>query len=191
MKRIAPILTVLVWLVFTATAVASKHHTHKQHPPTDPVTLALKLAEGYWGATPCKGQISIKDEVLNYSPTAQSGVAASGLANGELEPTMQSEWSNANGNAVECVTTLNSHLWPNWYIMDRHFQLFCDEMTHELGHYLGHKDDGQTNPASIEYPILGETSPNYDSVPQCQHATLFYGHEEFDVVPNGESWSPI
>jgi hypothetical protein len=43
---------------------------------------------------------------------------------------------------------------------------------------FGHPDSGQTNPASITYPFLSSTSPNFGSVPECQAVTLQYGSEK-------------
>jgi len=36
-----------------------------------------------------------------------------------------------------------------------------------VGHLFGHADGGQTDPASVTYPFLDGTSPNFDSVPSA------------------------
>ena len=77
-----------------------------------------------------------------------------------------------------CTITINASLWPSWHQDDENFQWFCDAMTHEVGHLFGHLDSGQTNPASITYPFLDRTSPNFNSVPECRGVTLQYGSEE-------------
>ncbi len=68
----------------------------------------------------------------------------------------------------KCTITINASLWRSWHQDDESFQWFCDAMTHEVGHLFGHLDSGQTNPSSITYPFLDSTSPNFNSVPECQ-----------------------
>jgi hypothetical protein len=77
-----------------------------------------------------------------------------------------------------CTITINASLWGSWHQDDEFFQWFCDAMTHEVGHLFGHPDGGQTNPLLITYPFLSATSPNFNSVPECQAVTLRYGSEE-------------
>ena len=80
---------------------------------------------------------------------------------------------------TECVITLNGRLWRGRRIDDGEFHWLCDTMTHELGHLFGHADEGQSNPRSIQYPLLEPGSPNFDSVAECQHVVLWYGDERF------------
>jgi hypothetical protein len=64
--------------------------------------------------------------------------------------------------------------------------VFCDAMTHEIGHLFGHLDSGQTNPSSITYPFLSSTSPNLNSVAECKNVALRYGSQEFrneEILP--------
>lgn len=148
-----------------------------QHPTSDPVTLALELAEKYWKAAPCNGQIILKSSLLKYNQTSQSGEFTQKLIlENAYEPVMRSEWNEIENHLFNCVTTINSKDFPNWYVIDYNFHEFCDDITHELGHYLGHHDIEQTNPSSINYPIVEFGSPNYNSVPQCININLWYGN---------------
>ncbi len=78
----------------------------------------------------------------------------------------------------KCTITINASLWGSWQIDDGSFQWFCDAMTHEVGHLFGHLDGGQTDPRLITYPFLSESSPNFNSVPECRAVTLHYGGQE-------------
>jgi hypothetical protein len=144
---------------------AGAHEAH--HATTDPVTLALALGEKYWGVAPCEGRISV-------SASSQEPVGAEGpLPASEAAISM---WATLGS----CSFTINSRLWPNWEADDIYFQLFCDEVTHELGHLapLDRRDD-TPSPTSIEYGVIETTSPNYNAVPQCKGQALWYGPLRF------------
>jgi hypothetical protein len=136
---------------------------------TNPVALSLRLAERYWHGVPACG-----------TPTIAT--SAHQLPNSEYETVTSPEPKNSVvemwTEVQKCTITINASLWPSWYQDDESFQWFCDAMTHEVGHLFGHLDSGQTNPASITYPFLDGTSPNFNSVPECRGVTLQYGSEE-------------
>ena len=94
---------------------------------------------------------------------------------------MWATWTNTAAGSVDCVVHLNPAVWTNWRVDDHAFQWFCDTMTHELGHFLGHADAGQRNPGLITYPTIDPESPNYNSVPQCRHRVLWFGHERIST----------
>lgn len=169
-------IAVLVLVLPVQEAGAHKAHRAVQHPTTDPVTLALKLGEEYWHATPCDGDIALGASA--EEPTGvEAGVLESQLADPN-SPTILDAWTSYEGEApvfMHCVITLNAQLWPSWEADDEEFHWFCDVMTHELGHLFGHGDDGQSNPRSIEYPALGVTAANFDSVPECRHVRTYLG----------------
>jgi hypothetical protein len=153
-------------LLLPATAGA---HKPIGHPTTNPVELSVKLAERYWHGVPACG-------------TPKIVFSAHQLPNSEYETVTSPEpkdsvvemWTEVQ----KCTITINASLWRSWHLDDENFQWFCDAMTHEVGHLFGHLDSGQTNPASITYPFLDSTSPNFNSVPQCRAVTLQYGAEE-------------
>ena len=159
MSKLAAVLSTIVSLALPA--VAGAHHS-AQHPTTDPVTLALALAERYWQAVPCDGKVTIGTSALEPA-TVEVGAGVGHVA----------MWAPVGG----CIVTLNTGYWPNWRSDDALFQLLCDGMTHEAGHLLGYGVDGQSDPASIKYPQIETTTPNYSAVPECQHVTLWYGRE--------------
>lgn len=122
---------------------------------TNPVTLAVQLAERYWHIKPCSGHIQI--EANEAQPSLVEGP--------RFGPALM--WAHVGS----CTFTIDTHYWPSWQYDDAYFQWFCDGVVHELGHLapLDHSDIGQTDPASIEYPLLEPSSANYSSVPECRH----------------------
>jgi hypothetical protein len=153
-------------LLLPATAAA---HKPAGHPSTNPVALSLKLAEQYWHGVPACGTPTIVTSAHQLPNAEYETVTSPEPADSVVE--MWTEVQN-------CTITINASLWPNWHEDDESFQWFCDAMTHEVGHLFGHLDSGQTDPASITYPFLDGTSPNFNSVPQCRNVVLQYGSEK-------------
>lgn len=145
------------------------HRASTQRASTDPVTLALKLAEQYWHGAPACGTPTIVTSAQQLPNSAYETVTNPEPANSVVEM-----WTEVQ----RCTITINASLWPSWHSDDESFQWFCDAMTHEVGHLFGHEDAGQTNAALITYPFLSGTSPNFNSVPQCKHVSLQYGAQE-------------
>jgi hypothetical protein len=133
------------------------------------VALSLTLAEQYWHGAPACG-------------TPRIVISPHELPSSEYEPVSSPEPKNVVfemwTEQQNCTITINASVWPGWRQDDELFQWFCDAMTHEVGHLFGHLDGGQTNAASITYPFLDATSPNFNSVPECRAVTLQYGPEE-------------
>jgi hypothetical protein len=144
-------------------------HRHMQYPTTDPVALALKLAERYWHGVPACGT-----PTLAHSSHQLPNSAYESTTSPEPTDSVVEMWTEVQ----HCTITINASLWGSWRQDDESFQWFCDAMTHEVGHLFGHLDSGQTNPASITYPFLDGTSPNFNSVPECRSVTLQYGSEQ-------------
>jgi hypothetical protein len=140
-----------------------------QRPTTNPVALALALAERYWHGTPACGTPTILTSTHQLPSSAYESTTSP-----EPKSSVVEMWTEVQ----KCTITINTSLWPGWHQDDEFFQWFCDAMTHEVGHLFGHPDSGQTNPASIVYPFLSSASPNFNSVPECRAVTLQYGSEK-------------
>jgi hypothetical protein len=127
----------------------------------DPVVRATAVAERYWGAVPCHGQIT----VLANRP----------LANG-LEPTTDG-WVTFNSSLgpsdleapastyTQCTISLAHWQWPNRAEMEDDWNMLCLTVIHEYGHLLGHPHS--LIPGSVMAPVF----TNESNVPSICLAT--------------------
>jgi hypothetical protein len=172
MARLLIPLILAATLLLPASAAARgdrSRHPHASSATTDPVALAVRLAEQYWHGVPACGAPTIVTSPDQLPDSDYETVTSPEPADSVVEM-----WTEVQ----DCTITINASLWPGWRQDDESFQWFCDAMTHEVGHLFGHLDAGQTNPASIVYPFLDATSPNFSSVPECRAVTLQYGSEQ-------------
>lgn len=156
-------------LLLPAYASAATRAREPAKTSTNPVALSLRLAERYWHGVPACGTPTIVTSSQQLPDSDYERVTSPEPAGSVVEM-----WTDVQ----TCTITINASLWPGWHQEDESFQWFCDAMTHEVGHLFGHADAGQTQPASITYPFLSSTSPNFDSVSECQSVTLQYGAEQ-------------
>jgi hypothetical protein len=174
MTRMHLALALLLPMILVATLLVPASATARASRPaqpatTNPVALSLQLAERYWQGAPTCGTPTI---VMSSHQLPDSGYES--VTSPEPARSVVEMWTDVQ----TCTITINASLWPGWHQDDEFFQWFCDAMTHEVGHLFGHPDGGQTNPSSITYPFLSSTSPNFNSVPECQAVTLQYGSEK-------------
>jgi len=163
-----------------ASAAMPAAHKSTRHATTDPVALALQLAERYWRGAPACGAPAILTSPHQLPNSDYETVTSPVPQNSVVEM-----WTEVQ----KCTITINASIWGSWRQDDESFQWFCDAMTHEVGHLFGQLDGGQTNPSSITYPFLTATTPNFNSVPECRNVTLQYGTEQIrnqDITRSGQ-----
>lgn len=124
----------------------------------NPVITAAAIAERFWGATPCGGQIKIvADSPL--APGLQAGTDAWVTFNSSLGA------DNLDAPASTysaCTISLAHWQWANWTAMEGDWGMFCLTVTHEMGHLLGHKHTLRTG--SVMNPVFTDDS---DVPPIC------------------------
>jgi hypothetical protein len=114
----------------------------------NPVSTAAAIAEGYWGAVPCAGQIKI---LADRPLPAGLDPSTDGWAtfNSSLGP----DNLNAPANTyTACTITLARWQWSSWSAMESDWGMFCLTVVHEMGHLLGHKHS--LTPGSVMAPVF-------------------------------------
>lgn len=180
MARLLTTLTLAVALLLPASAGASAgqaHHSHAytaRHPRLSarqtaletvarrgPVALATAVAERYWKAVPCGGQITVLADVAVPS-SLESGTDGwvtfdSSLGQNDLEAPASTY--------TQCTISLARWQWPTQRTMESDWNMFCLTVTHEVGHLLGYKHT--LAPGAVMAPVF----TNESNVPEICRAT--------------------
>lgn len=167
MRRISiPVL--LVFFSCSSPVLAARHHKTPETYSTNPFTRAVEVAVVYWGRSiPCHRLPVVRFSTPPPITEVSAGPLQGALAKGKVE---LESWVNlASAAKGECIVFLNNSIWNSSAIGILEFHMLCNMMTHEVGHFIGHEDEGATNPLSITYPE--ETPQNENSVIGClQHS---------------------
>lgn len=114
----------------------------------EPVSLAVTVAERYWGATPCGGRVAVAPDMalpgeLDPSTDAwvtfQSSLGANDLA---APPATYSA----------CTIALAHWQWSTTSSIRSDWGMFCLTIVHEVGHLLGHVHS--LAPGSVMAPVF-------------------------------------
>jgi Matrixin len=142
-------------------AAASVRHIRAQRAAVDrlaarnPPALAATLAERYWKAVPCGGQVTV---LAAQQPAAGSDSTTDGWVTFE---------SSLGANNLEappstytaCTISLARWQWPTRARQAADWNMLCLTVVHEMGHLLGHLHS--LAPGSVMAAVF----TNEDSVP--------------------------
>jgi hypothetical protein len=172
MPRLLTLMCLISVLAAPASAAASRHRSpaprgrpHRSAAQiaaaSNPQTLAVTIAERYWQATPCGGQVTVlarRPLAAGLDPTTDAWVTfASSLGPNDLAAPADTYTS--------CVITLARWQWPTRAAMSADWNMFCLTVIHEWGHLLGHAHSAA--PGSVMAPVFSDES----DVPSiCRHA---------------------
>jgi len=131
----------------------------------DPVAAATAVAERYWGAVPCGGQV----KVIANSPLA-AGLDPSSDGWATFGSSMGSDNLDAPADTyTSCTINLAHWQWATRSDMESDWGLFCLTVTHEMGHLLGYKHS--LAPGSVMAPVFTDDA----NVPALCNATWLPG----------------
>jgi Matrixin len=142
-----------------------RHSTIAAVGSRNPVTTAAAIAEGYWGAIPCGGQITIAaDSTLpaGLDPSTDGWVTFNSSLGAD----------NLNAPAASytaCTISLARWQWASWSNMESDWGMFCLTVVHEMGHLLGHKHS--LVPGSVMAPVFNSDA----NVPSVCNQTWLTG----------------
>jgi len=121
----------------------------------DPARLATTLAERYWDAVPCGGQIAVRaDQQLaaGIDATTDGWVTfESSLGANDLQAPA--------GTYTRCTISLARWQWPTRAQQAGDWNMLCLTVVHEMGHLLGYPHS--LTPGSVMAAVF----TNEDSVP--------------------------
>jgi len=140
-------------------------HTRASVTSRNPVTTAFAIAEGYWGAVPCAGQVKI----IANAPLAP-GLDSSTDGWVTFESSLGADNLDAPASTyANCVISLAHWQWASWTQMESDWGMFCLTVIHETGHLLGHKH------SLVPGSVMAAVFTSYANVPAVCNATWLPG----------------
>lgn len=114
----------------------------------NPVSTALAIAEGFWGAAPCAGQITLaanRPLAAGLDPSTDGWVTFNSSLGADNLDAPAATYTG-------CTISLAHWRWGSWTSMEQDWGMFCLTVIHEAGHLLGHKHSH--TPGSVMAPVF-------------------------------------
>lgn len=136
-------------MLLAATSAATAHAGFAGESPVGSarVSAALRIADGHWGAAPCKGLAT-----LTWSTQAPNVNAISSWSN------MGDPYAAWGGN-FDCTIAMNPAARWDW-------PKFCTVIVHEVGHLEGHPHSA--DPDDVMAPYYSQPAPDCSATPDPQ-----------------------
>jgi hypothetical protein len=127
----------------------------------DPVTLAAAVAERFWRAVPCGGQVTVLANMPLF-PGLDPSTDGWAMFNSSLGP---NDLQAPASTYTQCTISLAHWRWPTLAAINSDWNMFCLTVIHEMGHLLGHPHS--LTPGSVMAPVFTDES----NVPEICRAT--------------------
>ncbi len=120
--------------------------------PPNPLALAERAAESYWGNVPCAGQIAVNWRTSTLAPSIP-GTVVEAWVNFET-PSGPLDYAAASSTYSGCTININSAVWPSYAATVEAYPQFCQMIVHEFGHFEGYIDSTSYPSSDIRYPLM-------------------------------------
>jgi hypothetical protein len=124
--------------------------------PPNPLGMAQRAAEEFWGSTPCNGQVTVLWQAQRPSP-AIAGTEVEAWVSFQT-PLGPLNFKAAPSSYTDCVIDISLASWPSYDATIEAYPQFCQMITHEYGHFEGYADSTLYAPSDLRFPLLTEAN---------------------------------